>query len=51
MCIFAENSDSIFFLGVMPLLKLETWPKLDILLKQFVIATPLNHSTELREPL
>ena len=33
MCIFTENSDSIFFLGVMPLLNLEIWPTLKILLK------------------
>ena len=31
-----------FFLGVMPLLNLEIWPKLNILLKQFVNATPLK---------
>ena len=42
MHIFAENFDSIFFLGVKPLLNLEIWPKLNILLKQFVIATPLK---------
>ena len=35
----------IFFLGVMPLLNLEIWPKLNTLLKRFVSATllkPLN---------
>ena len=42
MCIFTGNSDCIFFLRVMPLLNLEIWPKLNILLKQFVNATPLK---------
>ena len=41
MCIFAGNSDIIYFLGVMLLLKLEILPKWNILLKQFVSTTPL----------
>ena len=42
MCIFTENFDSIFFLGATPFLYLEIWPKWNILLKQFVSATPLK---------
>ena len=42
MRIFAGNSDSPFFLGVLPLLTLEIWRKLNLFLKQFVSATPLN---------
>ena len=37
MCIFAG-----IFLGVMPLSNIEFWPKLNIVLKQFVISKLLN---------
>ena len=36
MRIFTGNFANFFLLGIMPLLNLEMWPKLDILLKQFV---------------
>ena len=42
MCTFSENSDSIIFRGVRPILNLEILLKLHILLKQFVSGTPLN---------
>ena len=36
-----------FSYGIMPLLIIEIWPKLSILLKQFSSATPLNRFTKL----
>ena len=45
-CVDAQNCreyfHSGFILGIMPLLNLEIWPKLNIQLKQFVSATSLN---------
>ena len=41
----------MFSLGVTPLLHLSIWTKLNILLKLFVSASPLNHSTEFYEIL
>ena len=40
MCIYTENSDLIFSLGVTPLLNLEIWPKLNVLMKQFAGVDP-----------
>ena len=37
-----QNSGSIFFVGVIPDLYLKVIPKLNVLLKQFVITTPLK---------
>ena len=42
MCISTGNFDSIFFLGVMPFLNLEIWPKWKILLKTVPQRTPLK---------
>ena len=45
MCRFAYSQEiliHLFFLGVMPLLNLEIWPKLNLLLKQFFSTTPLK---------
>ena len=42
MYISTGNFDSLFSLGIMPILNLEIWPKWNILLKQFVSATPLK---------
>ena len=49
MCTFAGNFN--FFQGVMPLLNLEMLPKLNILLKQFVSATPLKLLNRICETL
>ena len=42
MPLYTENSDPIFFMGVMPFLNFKILPKWYILLKQFVSATPLK---------
>ena len=51
LCIFSGISDSFFFLGVTLFWTEKIWPKLSVLLKQFVIATPFKYLTEFLKTL